>query len=134
MAVVIFANINAQEKYLSLEQSPKKIKDFVTKHFPTNKISSVKQDKEFTKVEYEVKLDNGTELKFDKNFTVTDIESPIVLPNTVIPQKIREYVASKYPNAKVTDWEKERNKQKIELDNDLKLYFDLKGIFLRIDQ
>lgn len=133
VAFIFFANLNAQESYLAPDQYPKLITNYVTSHFQKNKIVSIKKDKEFTKTDYEVKLDNGTELKFDKKFNITDIESNSELPTSVIPQKIRTHVASTYPHNKITDWEKERNRQKIKLDNKLELLFDSKGNFLRLD-
>ena len=55
------------------------------------------------------------------------------VPSSVVPSKVQAYVRKYYPQNKIVYWEKEWNKQKVELDNDLDLEFTLKGDFLRID-
>jgi hypothetical protein len=56
------------------------------------------------------------------------------LPDSVIPEKIREYVKSNYPAYFITDWEKESRKvQQIELSNGLDLEFDNDGKYLKMD-
>jgi hypothetical protein len=125
-AILLFisVNVHAQENHINHVQAPKQIKSYVKANFGNSKI---------IKAEYEVKLNNGIELEFDSNYNIKKIDSRTALPDEVIPKKIGTYVSKKYPDAKVTEWEKKGNVQEVELTNDLELIFDLKGNFLRMD-
>jgi hypothetical protein len=113
-------SVYAQQK----SHAPGQIKSYVRANFSNGKI---------IKAEYKVKLNNGIKLKFDGNYDIIEIDSRTALPDEVIPQKIRAYVSKKYPDNKVTEWEKKGNAQEVELTNDVELIFDLKGNFLKMD-
>lgn len=130
---LLSAHLTAQEEILTIEQTPEQIKAYVQTNFPANKILMVKKDKEFTKIDYEVKLDGNTELVFDKKLNVKEIDSKSGLPNEVIPSMVGEYVSEKYPDNSIIGWEKEGKRQKVELDNDIDLYFNLNGKFIKSD-
>ena len=49
---------------------PQPIKDYVKKNFPAEKIRNIEKNRN----DYEVKLSNRLELKFDKNFNLYDID------------------------------------------------------------
>ena len=49
---------------------PKKIADYIAKHYPATKVIELSREKH----EWEVKLSNGRELTFDKAFKLTDID------------------------------------------------------------
>ncbi len=132
--LLIFSNVNAQEKYIPVSETPGQIVSYVKAHFPKSKIISVKEDKEILKTEYEVKLDTMVELEFDEQFSIKNIESKDPLPQSVIPKNIAAYVHKNYPDNKILEWKKEKKGQKIELDNDIDLVFDLNGKFLGIDR
>jgi|SRR5690625_3456636 len=129
----IFSQIQAQDRYLQKEEYPEQIKTFVKAHFPENQISSIKEEKENRKTEYEVKLDSRAELEFDRKFEIKKIESKAGLPDSVLPEKIVAYVSQNYPDQKIEEWKKKKRYQEIELDNSLELEFDFDGNFLRID-
>jgi len=131
-----FSFVYAQEEILTESNAPQSIITYVKTNFPNAEILSIKKDKEMRKLEYEVKLRGDTELKFDEKYELTDIESDDALPKSVIPSKLWDYVAANYSQGSVfiTGWEKERRRQKLELNNDDELYFDLNGNFQKIDR
>lgn len=84
--------------------------------------------------EYDVTLDCGVEIDFDKNGEWTDIDcghNPV--PEAIIPANILNYVKEKHPNNFITQIEKKRNGYKVELNIDLDLLFDKNGNFTRFD-
>lgn len=135
VAVTLFMAlpIYGQEVYLSASEYPEEINAYVNKHFPDDEIVSIKQDKELLKTEYEVQLKNRVELEFDGKFSVQKIEGKSPLPNGVIPSQIRDYVTKNYPNNTIFEWKREKNGQKVELNNELELIFNSNGEFLGID-
>lgn len=124
---------NAQDQHLTAAEIPQAISAYVQTHFPDSKIVTVKKDRDLTKVDYEVRLSDSVELTFDKQLAIQDIESKKALPKSVVPEKISQYVSSSYPNSRITGWEKKNKRQKVELGDDLELYFDQQGNFLRVD-
>ncbi len=134
ISLFVFSNANAQKKYLAVSETPGQIISYINAHFPKSEIISVKKDKEVLKTEYKVKLNTMVELEFDGNFSIKKIESKSALPQSVVPEKIVAYIHKNYPNNKILEWKKEKKGQKIELDNDFDVVFDLNGKFLGIDR
>lgn len=133
IATFLSTHLIAQEQILTIAETPEQIKSYVQTNFPASKILIVKKDKEFAKIDYEVKLDGNTELVFDKKFNIKEIDSKSGLPNEVIPSMIWDYVSDKYPDNSIIGWEREGKRQKVELDNDIDLYFNLNGKFIKAD-
>lgn len=125
--------ITAQDRYLKVEEYPTQITSYAKEHFSKSDIVSIKEEKDKRKIEYEVKLRNMEELEFDQDYKIKSVESKNELPNSVIPQQILDYVAKNHPNQVILEWKIKRNKQEIELDNDLEIQFDLNGNFIKID-
>ena len=134
ISLFVFSNANAQKKYLAVSETPGQIISYINAHFPKSEIISVKKDKEVLKTEYKVKLNTMVELEFDGNFSIKKIESKSTHPKSVVPEKIFAYIHKNYPNNKILEWKKEKKGQKIELDNDIDVVFDLNGKFLGIDR
>ena len=118
---------------------PKNATDYIAKHFNGYEINFFEKDRDVLDVDYTVYVRNGKQsykLEFDKKGNVTDIESEsrgLALPQSVLPANVVQYVKGAFPNAKMTEWSKDGNKQLVELNNDMELVFNAKGKFLRID-
>lgn len=122
-----------QDKVLSASDFPDEISSYVTQHFPNHDITQVIKDKDGLNRSYEVILSENVYLEFDRSRDITEIEGESRLPDSVIPEKIRTYVASNYPEQVITKWELDDRRQKIELDNELELEFTRNGDFKRLD-
>ena len=132
ISLFVFSNANAQKKYLAVSETPGQIISYINAHFPKSEIISVKKDKEVLKTEYKVKLNTMVELEFDGNFSIKKIESKSALPQSVVPEKIVAYIHKNYPNNKILEGEKEKKQQKIELDNDIDVVFDVNEKYMGI--
>lgn len=133
-ALIFSLSVQAQTQLIGLDQTPAQIQDYVRQHFPQQQIIKLEKEVDLSGVEYEVKLDNRVKLEFDGQFGIKEIESKMALPESVIPEAVRTYVGANYPNSLIVEWKKKRNGQKIELSNDIELYFDSNGQFLRADR
>lgn len=131
--VCVITTAQTQKRYLTSEEYPADITTYIKTHFPKSDIVSIKEEKKPHKTEYEVKLWNMEELEFDADYKVKSMESKAGLPDSVIPDKIREYVAKNYPQNKIEEWKRKRKGQEIELDNGLEILFDFDGNFLKLD-
>jgi len=125
---------NDKDEVVDETRLPNIAQEFVQVHFPAAKVTQVIRDRDNNDLDYDVTLDSGVKLGFDKDGNVEDIESRTKLPDTVIPLKVLEYVAATYPDHQIIEWEKDRTEQEVKLSNNLELKFDLSGTFLRIDK
>lgn len=132
LAMVVIGQSFAQDRYLAKNEYPGKITSYVKKHFSNSEITSIKEDKEPLKTEYEVKLANLDELEFNQKYEVIKLKSKKGLPNSVISKNIREYVQQHVSGAVITEWKKKMGNQEIELNNGSEILFDAKGNYIRI--
>ena len=133
LGLLLFATSCDEEKGLSENEIPNEITTYVTTHFPTNNIIRVTEDKDGTRKSYDVVLSGNIKLEFNRQREITDIDSSSKLPDSVIPQAIRDYVSENYPDNFITDWELEDNHQQVGLNNDVDLEFTMDGVFIRVD-
>lgn len=91
-------------------------------------------DREFNGGKYEVTLNDGTQIDFDKKgvWDKIDCEAGAV-PAALIPGTIANYVKTNFAGAKVTKIDKERYGYEIELSNGLELKFNKAGQLLSMD-
>ncbi|HET8855110.1 MAG TPA: PepSY-like domain-containing protein [Salinimicrobium sp.] len=121
------------------ENLPQEARDFIDEHFATETVSRVeKEDSWFSwdKNEmYEVYFSNGLRLDFNKQGEITEIsgEDGISLPQEAFPAALISYINSNYPGTQPESWEREDDKQEVELSDGTELEFDLDGNFLKAD-
>lgn len=136
LAILLFvATACDNEKVVDETKLPVNAQDYIEARFPTARITQVVRDREDLETSYDVILDNQVKLEFDKQGDCYSIESRHTekLPDTVIPLKVLEYVQEHYPDAFITDWEKDKTDQEVRLSDNKELVFNLAGTFLRID-
>lgn len=124
---------NDNERIIPIEKLSDKIKNYVSIHFPKNKILKAVEERDNNTIKYELDLEGYISLEFDVNSKVIEIKSYQKLPESVLPAKIIEYVKKNYPDNFIISWELDKGIQQIELNNNLELEFDINGNFLRID-
>lgn len=135
--VVTMISCDKDETLISSDELPTISKSFISENFVGSKIISTVKDTENSSFEYEVKLDNGVDIKFDSQGLWQEVEArndKSSLPNTsfILPA-IVEYVTANYANVNINGIDREINGFDVELTNDIDLVFDVDGKFLRID-
>lgn len=108
---------------------------FIKKYFPNVQILEVKAKKSPTVkgTFHEVILADYTEIDFGRLGNWIEVQAPdgIALPNSFFPLPIQSYLRENYNGIGVESIDKSGSGYKLELTNDNKLYFDIKGQFLR---
>lgn len=122
-----------KESVLPMADVPVEITNYVNTHFPNNPIIQVIKDLDGVELTYDVTLEGNFYLEFNRKKEVIEIKGLSKLPDSVIPEKILEYVVTQYPENHIIKWELDDKSQEVTLDNELELVFNLKGDFLRID-
>lgn len=100
------------------------------------KVSLIKIDKSFGSVdEYEVVLENGTEIEFDAKGNWKSVETSLnhSVPVSLLPKEIVLYIAKNFKGQKVVGIKQKRSSIEIELSNDIDIIFDRQGNFLKYD-
>lgn len=117
---------------------PGKANTFITAKFKTAKVVKVsKVNDNLTKKEFEVILDNGIKIEFDKDGNWVEIEAvedDQSIPSEFVPEKILAYLAINYPGLGVNSIEIEDDGYEIELTDGTDLDFDLQGNFVKVDE
>ncbi len=116
---------------------PQGVIDYVAANYPKTTISASEVEDNGN---YEVELNNGTELVFEANGNFLRMDSDDDGHNgsdndqVTLPKAVKDYVAANYPNATISESEMEDNgNYEVELNNGTKLIFDANGNFLRTD-
>lgn len=124
----------AADKIIPASQLPAAATTFINDYFPGQTISYAKLDREFSGTRYEVRLNNGVELDFDKNGTWDKVDCNYsAVPAKLVPASIANYVKANFAGASIVKIDKERYGYDIELSNDLELKFNKKGQLMSID-
>jgi|SRR5690625_344262 len=131
---ILSTSVQAQKKYFNVHNTPAQIEEFVKQHFGDHEIIYTKKKTNSKRTKYKTRLDNKVKLEFDENFRPKEIEAKNGLPNSVVSEKIRDYVKQNYPNQKIVEWERKKDqRQEVELANGIELIFDRDDNFLKID-
>lgn len=135
MLVAFGGMANAEKYYRNETPLPVAARKVVKDNFKSS-ISLVKVEKKMGSVsEYEVILDDGAEITFDKkgNWKEVEVGKNRSVPAYFIPGAIAKHLSSYYKDAKVVGIEKDRKGYEVKLSNDIELKFRPDGSFLRYD-
>jgi hypothetical protein len=103
-------------------------------HFAGSSVVKAVHDREINDNDYTVLLSDGSKVEFDSKGKWESVENKKSgVPASVIPAKIKEYVATNYPSLLIVKIEKSMYGYEVELSNDLDLKFDANGNFQRVD-
>lgn len=124
MSTECFADSNP----IPAERLPQAAKSFIQKEFANAKIEYAERDMDG----YLCRLDNGIDILFNLKGVWTKMDGSVrtVLPASVIPHSIYNYVKTNYPNAGITQIEKGRYGYKVELSSKYNLKFTRHGKFI----
>jgi len=136
VAIVAFCAVaNASDdKPITLEQLPKTAQNLLKSHFSTKKIALSTMESGVFEKSYEVIFTNGDKVEFDRNGNWKEIRRKVLaVPDALIPSKIRSYIKSNYPNAKVMEIERDSREYDVKLNNRTELTFNKKFQLTDID-
>lgn len=114
---------------------PEAAKSVLKKNFKSQ-VSVVKIDKDFGRIsEYEVVMNDGTEITFDSKGNWKEVETNIAksVPANLVPEAVRKYVAKNHKSHNIVSIEKKRYGYEIELSNGIDIEFNKDGSFRKYD-
>ena len=117
------------DKPAKVEDMPMTAQEFLKTYFPKDKVLSVMLDEKDG--DYEVKLENGVKIEFNKIGSWMEIEGHVALPKGIVSSNIYDYVSHNYKKTKIFKIERDKNGFEIELNTNVELQFDLNGNFVK---
>lgn len=120
------------EKRIGYADLPQTAREFIGEHFPDWKVNYVEQDTDNGRKDYEVVLDNGTELSFDASGVWQSVDCKFsTLPEGILPVRIAAHIAENYPQAAAYKIEKEPGGYEVSITGNRELIYTSDGDFVR---
>lgn len=138
LALVLFAVVPmmARDRVTTdVKALPAAAQELITKYYGKVGVNHIKIDSNMLgKKDYDVVLNNGTELEFNDEGSLKEIDcGRNAVPNALVLKPILDYISKNFNGKKIVSMDIKSNKYEIELSNGLDLEFDRAGNFLRID-
>ena len=122
------------DKPISVNALPAKAQTLLNNHFNGQKVMLATIESGVVSRSYDVVLQNGMKLEFDKKGNLTEIDCKQgIVPALLIPQAIKNYLKDNYAGQSVKKIEIKRNEYEIELSNGLDLTFNKHFQLIDID-
>ena len=125
VAIMMSLTSCAGDKVITFSLLPKTAQTFITQNFKKSAIVYCKMDKDAFSTDYEVMMNDGTEIDFDGKGNWEKIENKIKGVSTkFIPKQILHTLSKKYPKQKIVEYDRSDGKIEVELQNDIELIFN----------
>ena len=121
-SVVLFSTTACADKNkpIQVNELPAKAQTVLTTHFSGQKVTMATLESEIIDKSYNVVLQNGTKLEFDRKGNLTEVDCKQgTVPAKLIPQAIKSYVQTNYSGQNIKKMEIDKNEHEIELSNGL---------------
>ena len=127
--------VNAgNDKPISVNTLPVKAQTLLSLHFINQKVMLATIESGVISRSYDVVLQNGTKLEFDKKGNLTEIDCKQgTVPDKLIPQAIKNYLKDNYAGQSVKKIEMNKKEYEVELTNGLDLTFNKHFQLIDID-
>ena len=122
------------DKPISVNALPAKAQTLLNNHFNSQKVMLATIESGVVSRSYDVVLQNGKKLEFDKKGNLTEINCKQgIVPALLIPQAIKNYLKDNYAGQSVKKIEMNKNEYEVELTNGLDLTFNKHFQLIDID-
>lgn len=122
------------DKPISVNALPAKAQTLLNNHFNGQKVMLATIESGVVSRSYDVVLQNGTKLEFDKKGNLTEINCKQgIVPALLIPQALKNYLKDNYAGQSVKKIEMNKNEYEVELTNGLDLTFNKHFQLIDID-
>lgn len=130
MCMIMSATTFASDRVITANQLPAAAQTFINQTFPGASIMYAEIDDG----KYEVHLNDGTEINFDRKGNWDKVDCKLkAVPTHLIPATIASNVETQFSGTVITKIDKERYGYEIELSNGLDLKFNRQGMLSEID-
>lgn len=122
------------DKAVTTDQLPAAARELISNYFPGEKVAYAKLERDFPESGYEVVFTSSRKLEFKRNGQWKKISCRYsAVPEQLVPAGMMAKVRELYPDATVTEIERDRRSTELKLNNRIELTFDRKGLLMEID-
>lgn len=112
---------------------PPEAEAFIEQYFPKSSVVLIEMGEEDDVQEYEVWLNDGTKIEFDMQGTWRRVSrKKSGVPSSLVPEAMRQYIKTNYPNNVITKFSKKDYGYKVELSDDMDLRFNKQYQFIEV--
>lgn len=134
MAVICSLSACANDQIITYAQLPAAAQQLVQENFAVENVAYVLLDREIFGNEYEVRFNDGTELKFESDGSLKKVDCKyMAVPEALIPPVVLQQVKAQFPQVFIVEWGKDDWGWKAELSNKLELKFNRQLQMIGID-
>ena len=117
--------LHAEERPITFGELPKEAKIFVLTYFKNAPITQVCMERRASLTQYEVTLQNGLKMQFDRTGVCTELSNKKDrVPDIVIPKKILNIVKANFPDSYIQKLEHNDRMYEVDLSNNITLTFN----------
>lgn len=122
------------DKPIQVNQLPQAAQTFIKTYFSNHKVAMAKVETDWFDKSYDVIFTNGDKLEFDKKGVWTEVNCKYSeVPVAVVPDAIKKYATTNYPEAKIIKIERDKHDYEVKLTNGWEIKFDMKFNVIDID-
>ena len=135
-SVVLFNTTACADKNkpIQVNELPAKAQTVLNTHFSGQKVTMATLESEIIDKSYNVVLQNGTKLEFDRKGNLTEVDCKQgTVHAKLIPQAIKKYVQTNYSGQNIKKMEIDKNEHEVELSNGLDITFNKRFQVIDID-
>lgn len=136
MIAMMAGSLSARDRVSrDVAELPATAQKLLKTYYPKMAVNHIKIDSNlFGGADYDVVLNDGTELDFDKDGELKEIDCGMrEVPSGLLLKTICDYVSKNFSGRKIVSMDIDSRKYEIELSDGIELEFDRSGQFLRID-
>ena len=125
MAVMCTLTACANDQLIPFAQLPAAGQQLVQANFNVENVAYVTLDRELFGNEYEVRFNDGTELKLESDGSLKKVDCKYsAVPAALVPEVVVQQIKAQFPQAIIVEWGKDDWGWKAELNNKLELKFN----------
>lgn len=123
----VAGQIGAQKTSVTFDELPQNARDFISENFKNYRIVTAQKKTKTNKIEYEVKISNETEIEFNKNGNITEVECVEPMNIQAFPKIPADFVAANFPEIGVLAYKTNRNQIEIKLEDGTEIELTSEG-------
>ena len=128
-ASLLFVSVTSaradHDRPIQFEQLPAAAQQFINTYFSDQKVSFVKEERDFMEVSYEVMFTNSIKIEFTGSGEWKEVKCKYsTLPDGIVPEQIVSYVNANFPGVSIYAIDRGYREYEVDLTNGLELTFD----------
>lgn len=135
IALLTVLPIMAEDVEITYDRLPSKARGVIESVFPDTKVKKVNMERRASLIQYEVKLQGGIKLQFNKAGEFTECEcKDTPVPDKLVPARIMEITRKEFPEQKIMRIEHDSKLYELVLDNGYELSFNSSYRLIDVDR